>query len=491
MKALIIDIPTVPVQSTALFESYSNTRNELVSEYRDREISKIADLRMPSGNTYVRGLLFLAAVLREDGHEVVYLNSDFGGDCRAEIEMHAVDSDVVLISCKTANYYASEEAAALAKAVNPCVVVLAGGPHAAARDVEIIDRGVVDVVGRGEGEAILREVMRALATGAPLRGIEGVTYRDDDGRACSGDDRAVVRDMSSIPFPAYDLMPGGIGSYHPYIDLTRGCAYKCAFCDAGTFWQNKIRHYPIEQFFQELEYVIEHSGCNLIHLVDPLFGVTKAHKEVLRELAVRDYPVYFSCDVKANYLNADLVELMLAAKVRIFCLGVESSSDETLEFIHKKATFQLELDACRLLKSYDDTYVKAYWIIGLPGETKRSLHQNVEDITSTLELGLIDEVCSHIFTPYPGTASFDNRQHYGVDVLSYDWRKYDARSYPPVYNLPDITGDEIYLTYLQVLVREIEHYQKVLGYAAPTALPKHDGLSTPVEFRRTKGGVLL
>lgn len=491
MKALLIDIPTVPLRSTPFFEYYSARRNELVTRYREQQLMKPYGLRIPEGNSYVRGLLFLAGVLREEGYTPHYFNSDYDPDWRDAVKVHAPDADLVVISCKTANFHPSEDAARLVKELNPNVKVLAGGPHATARDREIIERGVVDIVGRGEGEEILREVVRAFAGGGALEDILGITYRGPDGQIRRTEDRGVVKDLSIVPFPAYDLMPGGIGSYHPYVDLTRGCVYKCSFCDAGTFWQNRIRHYPIEQFFREIEYIVGHADCNLIHIVDPLFGVTKVHKEVLRELARRDLPVYFSCDVKANYLTRELVEMMLAAKVRVFCLGVESSSDATLKFIQKRATFQMEIDACRLLKSLPDTYVKAYWIVGLPGETRQSLHQNVEDISFALEEGLLDEVCSHIFTPYPGTDSYERIEHYGVQLLSEDWRRYDARSYPPVYNLPGITGDEIYLTYLQVLVREIDHYSRILSDGAAHRHEVDDTLWNAMAFQRSKGGVLL
>lgn len=489
MKALLIDIPTVPLRSTTFFEYYTAKRNELVTKFREREFMKPLDLRVPAGNSYVRGLLFLASVLREEGITVTYVNSDYDPAIADAVRLHAPESDLVLISCKTANFFPSEEAARLAKEINPEIIVLAGGPHATARAHELIERGVVDIVVRGEGEEILRDVVRALGDGRPLDGIVGLTYRGRDGEPRSTEDRGVIRDMSIVPFPAYDVMPGGIGSYHPYVDLTRGCVYTCAFCDAGTFWKRRVRHYPMEQFFQEIEYILENTDCNLIHLVDPLFGATPGHKTVIAELARRDLPVYFSCDVKANYLNAELIERMLEAKVRVFCLGVESSSDATLKFINKAATFQMELDAARLLQSFPEAYVKAYWIIGLPGETRQSLHQNVEDITFALEEGFIDEVCSHIFTPYPGTAAYDKVEEYGVKILSHDWRRYDARSYPPVYELPEVTGDEIYLTFLQVLVREIEHYQNVLKEAMEPEVS--DDLWSALSFERSKGGVLL
>jgi radical SAM superfamily enzyme YgiQ (UPF0313 family) len=67
----------------------------------------------------------------------------------------------------------------------------------------------------------------------------------------------------------------------------------------------------------------------------------------------------------------------------------------------------------------------ASFIIGLPGETEATLRKTVEFANS-----LRDEFGSlygfHVLAPFPGTEVRDRAEHYGLEILSSDWEKYDA-----------------------------------------------------------------
>lgn len=463
MRALMLDIPTTTVRATIPSLEYSQILSSYEARSREERLIAGRGVRIGRPRTYTRGLLFLASVLEEEGAEVVYLNGDFMEDISERALDDAADCDLVLASCKTNAYHRVYEILRAIKATNPRAVSILGGPHATALASECALQPAIDVVVRGEGEKVVRELYQVLRNGGDLAKVRGIVLADGDGGVIETAPQPLIADLDTLPMPAYHLLPGGIDQYHAYIDSIRGCTFKCSFCLAPSLWQRRVRSRSPEAFFRELDHVTgQIHSYNLIHISDPMFGVSQRQRQILKELGQRRGGYIFSCDVKANNVSPSLVADMMEAGIVVFSLGVESCTDAALAKVQKGCAFERELEAIRTIKDAGG-YLKVYWLIGLPGETGQSLFNNAQVAMDLLREGLVDQICSHILVPYPGTPLFEQAAKYGLHLLTRDWSRYGSRSFPPVYRLDTLTQWEIYSYYLLFLSTQIGYYRQRYG----------------------------
>jgi anaerobic magnesium-protoporphyrin IX monomethyl ester cyclase len=119
-----------------------------------------------------RGLLSLAAVLRQAGYGVGIVDADLEALAPAQVADRVVraGSRVVGITMNTFQAHAALEVARAVKEARPDAVVVAGGPHASAVPEDVLREPAVDAVCVGEGEETVVALADAVASGAPFAG---------------------------------------------------------------------------------------------------------------------------------------------------------------------------------------------------------------------------------------------------------------------------------------------------------------------------------
>src|SRR5712692_882900 len=108
---------------------------------------------------------------------------------RATVErlVREIEPDVVGLSVMTFQRATALALATFVRAIRPSARIVVGGydPSLASRAYEPCP--AVDFIVRGEGEQTLRELLRALESGADLSSIRGLSYRTADGFARNAD----------------------------------------------------------------------------------------------------------------------------------------------------------------------------------------------------------------------------------------------------------------------------------------------------------------
>ena len=400
------------------------------------------------------------------------------------------EADVLMASVKTNNYPVILEYFVQAREIKPGITTMIGGSHATAMPEQCLENDLIDFVVIGEGEITLAEWLDVYqSTGDDYSQILGLGYKQ--GKEVKVNSlRPLIEALDALPMPAYHLLPGGLKEYHPYIDTSRGCMYQCGFCSGPNFWRRKMRTRSFANFYKELELIKSLMGdYNFIHISDPMLGVTPQQLEILNQLKEKEIDLYFSCDVKANYIRPDLIQLMKDSGIIIFSIGIETLNDKALTLLKKNCTAELEIEACRAIKKFDGIYVKSYWIVGLPGEDKESLQYNNEQIYNLLKTEAVDQVCNHILVPYPGTEFFHDPKQFGINIMHDDWIHYEGRSYPLIYKLDNLSGDEIYKYFLEAHEYELKYYKEAYPSIAFTDEPgKQD--QDNMSFGKYKGRLL-
>lgn len=137
----------------------------------------------------------------------------------------------------SANFSAyAGEALALARAVKkayPRASIVVGGHHATALPEAVLAEAAVDYVIRGEGEAALVALAKALKEGRDLSQIPGLGWRPHTGGILLHE-RVAVADLDQSPPPALDLIDRRFyrrrGKMSLVVTASRGCPFVCSYC---------------------------------------------------------------------------------------------------------------------------------------------------------------------------------------------------------------------------------------------------------------------
>jgi radical SAM superfamily enzyme YgiQ (UPF0313 family) len=319
--------------------------------------------------------------------------------------------------------------AALIRAVHaafPGVPIFIGGEHATATWQHVLSaHPEVAVCVLGEGEETAVEIADWIAGGRALDDVAGIAFRRD-GVPYQAPRRARVMDVDALPRPAWDLFPlenylangfghgVNIGRSLPML-ATRGCPYQCTFCSSPHMWTTRYRMRDVSAVVDEIGDYVER------------YRVTNIDFEDLTAIIRRDWILAF-CDellrrglrityqlpsgTRSEALDATVLRALFDSGCRNITYAPESASPRTLGRIKKKLKPERVLQSMRTAKRVG-VNVKANLMIGFPGETRR-------DLLHTLRFGLraawlgVDDIPLFPFSPYPGSALYDELRRDGV-----------------------------------------------------------------------------
>lgn len=365
------------------------------------------------------GLGYLAAVLRDHGHEPTVI--DF--NVTKEMPVYAA-YDVVGISCDTSRISAAVEIARRAKAAG--VPVVMGGPHVTFDD-EVLRSGLCDVIVRGEGEWTFLRVVECIRDDGDLASIDGINFTSGQGSVVMTPD-AALPDVKRLPHPARDLL--GITRYGRLemggrkmtpIVTSRGCPYDCSFCASSSFSGRRWRARDPEQVLGEIEEIVGTYGFRGIAFLDDNFTLDPERvKEICLRIVHRGLDLYWWCFSRADTVlrNEEMVAAMARAGAKYVFMGFESRSPATLGNYRKKLSPDAAKEAIRMLRGYGIS-THASFILGDVGETEQMVR---DTIRFAKELSP-EAVQFSLLTPYPGT-----RLHEEVRsrIFNRNWDDYDC-----------------------------------------------------------------
>jgi len=175
-------------------------------------------------------------------------------------------------------------------------------------------------------------------------------------------------DLTASPTPRFDLLK--VDRYHAMtIQFARGCPFNCEFCDIIVVYGRRPRVKSVPQVMAEVE-ECHRLGATQVFLVDDNFIGNKKHaKELLRAIAdwsaANDHPMHFNTEVSLNVAqDAELLELLRAARFTTIFIGIESPRKASLLETHKTQNMRGDLvENVRKIQEYG-IQVQAGMIVG-------------------------------------------------------------------------------------------------------------------------------
>ena len=405
-------------------------------------ISYIASLTPPIG------LAYIAAALREAGHEVVIIdgigekplqsvpiayNLVLRGLTFAEI-CERIPKDAGLIG--VSGMFSSEwvhirEMINQISAAHPSIAMVAGGEHFTAEPaVSMKQCPGLSVCVLGEGEETIVEVAAALEKGGDLKLVKGLALRDREGVHHTGE-RPRIRSIDAIAKPAWDLIPlkaywenslsYGVnrGMSMPML-ASRGCPYQCTFCSNPVMWTTRWIARTPTLVLDEIEDYVKRFGISNVDFYD-LTAIVKRDwiLEFSKGLVARKLGITWQLPsgTRSEAIDAEVSKWLYASGCRNMNYAPESGSAASLERMKKKVSIP------KLTASLRDAVkaglnVKINIIIGMPDDTHLDTWKTLWFLVKMSWHGAHD-VSVGAFSPYPGSelyARLSNSHRWHVRV---------------------------------------------------------------------------
>ncbi len=371
------------------------------------------------------GLSYVAAAFREAGAEVIlldYIVEKYTPE-KMRSALEAFQPDAVGITSVTMNFKQAARIIQDVKEYNPAIVTMFGGPHVTF-DAENTLRAYpeVDIVALGEAELTIRDLTPVLCQREKWVDVKGIAFLHE-GRLVNNGRREFFKELDTLALPARDLLP--IARYRALgfpvsIITSRGCPYRCIFCQGTRMVGHKIRYRDPIKIVDEIENILA-LGFKRINISDDFF--TSSRKQVgllCDEIKRRKLKFAWSAFARVNSISHELLETMMETGCDSISFGIESGNQEMLDRVDKHIKLDQARKAIQVCKEVG-MHVFSSFMVGLPGETKQTLQ---ETDAFARELGA--DFAYHFLAPLPGTPVRDQVEEYDIKILSNDWNEYDA-----------------------------------------------------------------
>lgn len=319
---------------------------------------------------------------------------------------------VFAFSCYTWNIDLFSSLMEELKTALPEALVIAGGPQV--QNAEDYVGESLDAVVLGEGEVTFQCLLdRTFSCETnPLQALaetDGVAYRDGRGRFVRTKERKRIGDLSLLP-SALTIVPltdeSGVALYdRASYETTRGCPFKCAFCEWGTGATGvKMHRHSIDRVRTDLELLVE-GGVGDIFFCDSNFGAVPEDLEkaqvlvALREKTGRPRMFCTSWSKNPNRRVRDIATLLHRhGLLEHFTLALQTLTPAALEACNRK-----NLRVNRYQEIVADLVARGVpvgteLIWGLPGDTLENFERNFD-----LLVAVFPTMSIYGYTLLPGT----------------------------------------------------------------------------------------
>ena len=201
----------------------------------------------------------------------------------------------------------------------------------------------------------------------------------------------------------------------PSIQTSRGCPFKCTFCQEGKDYFTKICKFSKERIKEELEYIAKRVKVPNLYIVDSNFGMYKQDIEIAKYLsAIRKkdgWPKYIECALGKSKKVMEVISILEGGLTG--SVAVQSTDKSVLENISRKNV--PEQTAIEVIKHADSIVASSFSevVLCLPEDT---LEKHFKSMFDMMDMGA-NVVRSHQLLLLPDSEMYSKeyRQKYKIE----------------------------------------------------------------------------
>jgi radical SAM superfamily enzyme YgiQ (UPF0313 family) len=331
-----------------------------------------------------------------------------------------------------------------AKVRRPDLPIIWGGWHPSLFPMETLAEPAIDVTVQGQGEVTFAELVARLVEGADLAGLPGTAVRrrvfvpldqaQDQLTVLKNPPRA-LSDMNTLPAHNYALID--VERYFErkgqrqldYISST-GCYFRCAFCADPFVFKRRWTGLEPARMGEEIESLWQRYHFTDLAFQDETFFTYRDRVVAIAEEFLRRHLHFtWTATMRADQavrLNDEALALCVRSGLRRVMIGVESGSQEMLDWIAKDITIEQVLQSAAMCVRHDIGAIFPF-IIGFPGESEASVQATLDLIKRLRAMSPQFETPIFYYQPYPGSRIADEvvRDGYALPSSLEAWAEFD------------------------------------------------------------------
>ena len=302
----------------------------------------------------------------------------------------------------------------------PAITIVAGGPHVQ-RAQDFLYSDGIDLVVLGEGEQTFQELLDGKGR-EDWPAIKGLAFLHD-GELIQTEARGRAVDLDSFPsaLDVIELRDAEGRPRYPRVayETSRGCPFKCAFCEWGTgAIGTKMYQHSLARVRSDFERLIE-GGVQDIWLCDSNFGalpedLDKARIIVeLRERTGR--PSTFATSWSKTH-NDRVQEIVLLLQrhglLQHYNLALQTLTPLALKLSNRKNMRSNRYEPIAKQMAEQGVQIATELIWGLPGDNLAEFEANLDRL-----IGVFTNINIFGYTLLPGTEFFEKRAEYQIQSI--------------------------------------------------------------------------
>ena len=357
------------------------------------------------------GILYVATYLKTQQPDVELKvldcpaeNIDFD---QYEIVVNEFKPALVGITAVTFTIVDALKTARATKKILPETLVCIGGFHPTLFPRETLSQPALDFVVTGEGELTFNELVLELKKDRPELGkILGLGFLKND-EPVINPPRPLIDDLDSLPFPDYHLC-----NMHKYdhvlgrdavtisLQSSRGCPFRCTFCDIR---RTRFRFRSASSVVEEMSSWYK-EGVTSFFIVDDNFIIQRKRLlEICSGLKEQNMKIEFKISARVDEVDRESLVALKEAGCSRINFGVESGHQKHLDYL-EKGIAPLQTQKAFNLCHQAGIEAFAYMMIGIPGETREEMYDELNFLKGIKARYASFSVCS----PYPRTKLYQN-----------------------------------------------------------------------------------
>jgi anaerobic magnesium-protoporphyrin IX monomethyl ester cyclase len=332
------------------------------------------------------GGLYLSAYLNQQGIKTIVIDAAKHhlslDETIAWIMRH--NPKLVGISGMTVHFKSIKKLCDALREITRSLKIVLGGPHFSATAGEALTYiESADFIIGGEAEEALHQLVLATEN-RNYHDVSGLSYRSN-GTVLSNPVMPLSVSLDNLPFPNLKhLEPPTTycvryGRYDAVMSLmaSRGCPFRCTFCDVYITQGRKLRLRSPQSILDEIFFNMDSFGIREFVFKDSTFTINKKWVNELLDLMIAEkLNISWSINTRVDMITDEMLRKLKAAGCRKISFGVESGDQRVLDKIQKGITLDQIRQAFDLVRKVGiETH--AFFMIGNPGETRDTAEKTI------------------------------------------------------------------------------------------------------------------
>jgi anaerobic magnesium-protoporphyrin IX monomethyl ester cyclase len=278
----------------------------------------------------------------------------------------------------TLTIFALQEAADLCSLIKQksCAKIVLGGPEVTTIKEDIFKScGAADYAIYGEGEITFSELLDCLKNKGSFQKIKGLIYQNELGEPIKNGARSFIDNLSIFSYPDRTIFKYHC-SYHSIIG-TRGCPYRCNFCNSSQCWGYRHRLRDPKSIYDELKYILTlYNDGKLVIFDDDSFNINENWVKSICRLIKHLKVSWRVRGIRAGLITEEVADSLAEAGCIGVSCGVESANNDSLRAMHKGSTIEEILRGVAILQKRGIPVVGNF-MIGNIGDTLDAVQESV------------------------------------------------------------------------------------------------------------------